>query len=224
MSCKILRGVKADAMPIVEWRAPQHHAASGTARPGSGGGDFSEQESAARLARLQAESAAREAEARQSGYREGEAAAEQRLEGPLREAVAKALQTATEMAALGPRIRRQAEEDLVRLAVAIARRILGRELNTDPEALLGLVKAALNRLEIREVTRLRVNPAETGFVQQGLDGLALPRKLDVVPDAQLERGALVLETTRGSLDASVETQLQEIERGLTDMVSRRGYR
>jgi flagellar biosynthesis/type III secretory pathway protein FliH len=32
----------------------------------------------------------------------------------------------------------------------------------------------------------------------------------------LERGAILVETARGKLDASLETQLAEIGRGLTD--------
>jgi flagellar assembly protein FliH len=44
------------------------------------------------------------------------------------------------------------------------------------------------------------------------------RNIELVPDASLERGAAIFETTRGNLDASIETQLREIERGFTDLV------
>jgi flagellar biosynthesis/type III secretory pathway protein FliH len=44
----------------------------------------------------------------------------------------------------------------------------------------------------------------------------------VVPDAARELGSVVFETERGSLDASVDTQLEEIERGLTDRLRRQG--
>jgi flagellar assembly protein FliH len=43
----------------------------------------------------------------------------------------------------------------------------------------------------------------------------------VTPDPGLERGAAVLETARGELDASIETQLAEIERGFADLVEGR---
>ena len=56
-----------------------------------------------------------------------------------------------------PRFRHEAEEDVVELALAIARRILHRELTVAPEALLGLVKAALEKIEAREVHRVRVS-------------------------------------------------------------------
>ena len=44
------------------------------------------------------------------------------------------------------------------LALAIARRILHRELTVAPEALLGLVKAALEKIGGREIHRVRVSP------------------------------------------------------------------
>jgi len=39
-------------------------------------------------------------------------------------------------------------------------------------------------------------------------------------DAALERGAAHFETEHGLFDASIETQLKEIERGFTDVVKR----
>jgi len=43
----------------------------------------------------------------------------------------------------------------------------------------------------------------------------------VLGDPQLTPGSAVFETSRGELDASVSTQLDEIQRGLTDLVRRR---
>jgi flagellar assembly protein FliH len=40
--------------------------------------------------------------------------------------------------------------------------------------------------------------------------------VELAADKTLARGAVVFETNRGNLDASVETQLREIEQGLTD--------
>jgi flagellar biosynthesis/type III secretory pathway protein FliH len=40
--------------------------------------------------------------------------------------------------------------------------------------------------------------------------------VEVIADSSHELGSVIFETTRGNLDASVNSQLQEIERGLTD--------
>jgi flagellar biosynthesis/type III secretory pathway protein FliH len=49
-------------------------------------------------------------------------------------------------------------------------------------------------------------------LQQTLTG----GQVEVLPDAAREPGSVIFETSRGNLDASVDTQLQEIERGLAD--------
>ena len=123
-----------------------------------------------------------------------------------------------EITRMKPRLRHEAEEDVVKLALAIARRILYREIATDPTALLGLVRAALDKLDGRSVQRLRTNPQDAGVFQQHFQQIALPYHIEVLPDPALARGAAVFETQHGSLDASVEMQLNEIERGFADLV------
>jgi flagellar assembly protein FliH len=44
--------------------------------------------------------------------------------------------------------------------------------------------------------------------------------VEVVADAAREPGSVVFESERGNLDASVESQLREIERGLADRMRR----
>jgi flagellar assembly protein FliH len=58
------------------------------------------------------------------------------------------------------------------------------------------------------------------MVEQFLEKMGLPRRVEVVGDPSLARGAAILESSRGALDVSVETQLEEIERGFADLVRR----
>jgi flagellar assembly protein FliH len=126
-----------------------------------------------------------------------------------------------ELASLRKRVRAEAEDDAVKLAIAIARRVLYRELATDPEAILGLVKAAFSKLNARETHRLRVSPADAAVIQEYRAKLQIPPGLEIVPDGSLTPGSAIFETSRGDLDASIETQLSEIDRGLTDTLNRR---
>ena len=182
------------------------------------GGDVAALES--RLAQLQSELPAREAQARAAGLQEGEAAARQKLEAPLKDAIARLAHQLGDLAGFRARLRQDAEQDLVKLAIATAQRVLHREITTDPEAILGLVKAALQRVEAREVLRIRVHPEDARILETCLADLGLPEKIEVMADQGLERGGMILETARGYLDASVNTQLQEIERGFTDLIRR----
>jgi flagellar assembly protein FliH len=175
-----------------------------------------------RLAQLAADADAREKRARQQGFQEGEAAAVQKAAQQYQQAMQRVAQSVEETLGIRLRMRQQMEEDLVRLAIEVARRILHRELTIDPQAILGLVKAALHKMETRELHRIRVMPADARLLEGCLASLNLPARVEVTADPSLERGSVILETARGTLDSSVETQLQEIDRGFADLVKRQG--
>lgn len=159
-------------------------------------------------------------EAHAAGLREGEAAGQRRAAAELQPVIARLVRSIDEISGLRPRLRREAERDVVQLALAIARRILARELSVDPDAMRGLVLGALERLRSQEISRVRVDPAQEPAVTACLRQTITDRTVEVIADPACERGAVVFETERGSLDASVESQLQEIERGLTDRLRR----
>ena len=172
----------------------------------------------AELERVRAEAARTAHEASAAGRREGELALRSAMEQQWQDELAKLQQVMVQSAEIGPKLRRQAEEELVRLSVAIARRILHRELTIDVEALTGLVKAAFDRLDQREIQQVRTDLPSLPIVEKVIAGLNLPKPVRVVADGRMRRGSLVIETRRGQLDASVDAQLQEIERGFTDIV------
>ncbi|HEX6896292.1 MAG TPA: FliH/SctL family protein [Bryobacteraceae bacterium] len=157
---------------------------------------------------------------RQQGFEEGQQAARQEAARQLDAMHQQLARTIEELSGARRRFRHEAEEDMVALAIAIARRILHRELTVAPEAVLGLLKAALDKMDAREIQRVRVSRLDAPMVAQHLEKMGLPRPVEVVADPSLPRGAAVLESSRGTLDASVETQLAEIERGFADLVRR----
>jgi flagellar assembly protein FliH len=168
------------------------------------------------LEELRQEAERRAVEARQSGFQEGEAAGRCAAELELRPVVERLAKSIEELAGLRPAAAAHAETGLLKLATAIARRILHREISVDPQAVEGLVRVALERVRAEDVLRVRVHPEHAALLKAALDRLPGARDITVQPDGQLDRGGVVLETARGNLDASIETQLVEIERGLTD--------
>lgn len=225
MSSKVVTGEAASAAPGIVWLrvpsapTPVWLSGSAAAIPAPAGPSLTQAEAGAENRAAERERRVREA--RQEGFREGEASGLQRASAQLEPVLDKLARTAEELAACRGRYRREAEQDLVRLALAVARRILRRELTIDPAVMLGLVKAALDQLDLRETHRLRMHPQDAPALEQRLKDLGLPSRLEVVPDAGLERGGAVFETLRGEVDASVDTQLSEISRGLADLVERR---
>ena len=76
---------------------------------------------------------------------------------PVMERLARSIE---EMAGLRARFRREAEADLIALSIAIARRVLRREMALDPGALHGLVLGALEKLQGQEIRRVKVHPSQ----------------------------------------------------------------
>jgi flagellar assembly protein FliH len=156
--------------------------------------------------------------ARREGVEEGKAASRQSLAAQVEAMQMKLARSIEELTGSRLRARREAEQDVVALALAVARRILHRELTMAPEALWGLVKAALEKLEAREVHRVRVAPSDAATLRKFIEQMGLPQRVELVEDASLAPGSVLIDSSRGVLDASVDTQLAEIERGFADVV------
>jgi len=157
-------------------------------------------------------------EAYQKGVQDGEATAAQRMAEQVRVKVEQLAGSIEQLSLHRGKIQREAEPELVRLALAIARRILRRELTIDPDALLGLLKAGLEKIDTSETHRVRVHPEHAPSLAKLLDGSARP--VAIIADPSLVVGAVVFETSRGALDTGLETQLKEIERGFADIYPR----
>lgn len=214
MSCKVLPSESEADSPLV-WRP----APSAQAQPAAAA--VIPDDSRTRLARMEAECEQRCREAYAAGMRDGESAARKSSAAEIRAGAERVARTIEELAGVRARLRREAEADLVELAVAIARRILRRELAVDPEALRGIAAAAIERLQPRDRCRVRVHPADAANLASCLKDTAGGANVEVVPDAGSQPGTLIFETERGNLDASVDSQLVEIERGLADRLGRR---
>jgi flagellar assembly protein FliH len=222
MSSKVL--LPGDGRPVDRfvWRQAQEggSARAAPAPPAEAAGT-SQAEWNARLAELERAGDRRAGEARAAGLREGEAAGRARAGAETKAAMERLAHSVGELSRLRAGLRKEAEADVVKLALAIARRVLRRELAVDPDALRGLVLAALEKLESQEINRVRIHPSQAALLAACLGKLAGGARVEVVADGAREPGDVVFETQRGNLDASVETQLQEVERGLADHLRRR---
>lgn len=112
----------------------------------------------------------------------------------------------------------QVEHEVVRLALAIAERILHREARLDPMLLAGAVRVALGQLSESTEVKLRV-PAEQAEMWAEMVRLmpSLPLRPEVRPDGELQGAEAILEASLGTVDLGVRAQLGEIERGFFDV-------
>jgi len=175
----------------------------------------------ARIAELESAVGAQSHQSYAEGVRAGEESTRQSLESGVRDVAQNLAAAIAELAETRATTIRRAEADTVRLSIEIARRVLHREISVDHSALSALIKAALEKLKAQEVHRVRVHPAHEKLLRTCLDQTGRGQSVAVVGDPLQPLGGAVFETSRGALDASVETQLTEIERGLADQLEAR---
>jgi flagellar assembly protein FliH len=156
------------------------------------------------------------------GFEEGNANA--RLEhekslAMLRSEISKTLQ---DFAAERDSYFQRVEQEVVRLTLAIARKILHREAQVDPLLLTGVLRVALEKVSAGTNTRLRANPADIkiwrDYFMQARENFPAP---ELIGDPDLEPFRCVLETELGTTEIGLETQLKEIEQGFLDLLSQR---
>ncbi|WP_420239873.1 FliH/SctL family protein [Telmatobacter bradus] len=109
------------------------------------------------------------------------------------------------------------EQEVVRLSLAVASRILRRESQMDPLLLTGAVRVALGQLASTSEVKLRVPQQDLQLWQDAV--VLLPNlnpKPEVLAQDGLQLGDCVIETVLGSVDLGLRAQLAEIERGFFD--------
>jgi flagellar assembly protein FliH len=110
------------------------------------------------------------------------------------------------------------EAEIVKLSLAIAARILHREVKLDPLLLAGAVRVALGKIEDGSTTVLRVPAVQTEAWKNIFSESPL---VQVAGDERLAVGEGVLETNVGRVELGVNAQLSEIERGFFDLLQQR---
>jgi len=112
------------------------------------------------------------------------------------------------------------EAEVVKLALAIAARVLHREVKLDPLLLTGVVRVALEKVAEDSATVLRV-PVDVAEMWRQVFVASPESSVEVMGDERLAAGECVLETNVGRVELGVSAQLEEIERGFFDLIQQR---
>ena len=162
---------------------------------------------------------AREAQARDIGRVEGAAKAKIQFDEALQRERATISDALLQFATERSRYFEQVEGEVVQLALSIARKVLHREAQVDPDLLMGLVRYTLEKLRDGTRVKVRVAPAIVAQWQNRLANVA-----EVAGDSKLDPSTCVIETELGTTMVGVDAQLKEIEQGLMDLLAQRPER
>lgn len=115
------------------------------------------------------------------------------------------------------RVWRETEQDLLRLAVRLAEKIVGQEIQKDSRTIVNIVVTALQNARQQEKLTVRVNPTNLALVEKEIENFASggrTRFLDFVADPRVSVGGCLIESEVGTIDAQLETQFRILERVL----------
>ncbi|MBO8171019.1 MAG: flagellar assembly protein FliH [Bacillaceae bacterium] len=115
----------------------------------------------------------------------------------------------------------EAEPFLIELSTQIAQKIIAEELSLNPDKMTEMVAEALARVRVIGTITLSVDPEYHAFVMQNRERLLRvidgQSELMIIPDHQLKGGGCVIQTPMGSLDARIDTQLEEVKKALLEV-------
>jgi len=161
-------------------------------------------------------------------YRQGRAEAREAAEAEFKQVLADCRVQSDErigalLGAMGGQLRvlgENLERDAYQFALAVAGRIIKREVALDNDTILRQIKGAIRRVVGVETIKLRVHPADEEIVREHrgvfLSSAGSVRDLVIEVDDSLEPGGCIIESTAGNVDARISTQINQVAAALFD--------
>ncbi|HVC21713.1 MAG TPA: FliH/SctL family protein [Vicinamibacterales bacterium] len=122
--------------------------------------------------------------------------------------------TLEEIDGLRAQIIAQTERQMVQIALAVAKRILHREVSIDQDLVVAIARVALDRLGETANATIRLNPDDCAALATRRGAEWAGSRVTVVPDAGVSRGGCRVESEFGFIDAGVDAQFEQLVHGL----------
>jgi len=140
-----------------------------------------------------------------------------------------AVQTFTEAAEELKRIQQEfyhrVEGEILDLVLATTRKVVQREVDSQKDMILHVLKEAMAKAIDRERIRVRINPSDFDFVHahkpdivQAVDGI---KHLVIERDEAISRGGAIVESDYGTIDARIERRIEEVEKAMKRQIGRK---
>jgi flagellar assembly protein FliH len=161
-----------------------------------------------------------EQEAYEEGFRQGQKDGQEVGRRGLEEVMQRFENMAAALAEEKEALYRQRERDLVELALLISRKIVGRELTIQPEAIGDLVALGFRNLFEAEQLKLLVHPQDYELLAHHPRD-SWPAGLELVPDGAITPGGFRLATDRGEIDGTLETRWAKVHEAIDKVLENR---
>ncbi|MBN1626258.1 MAG: hypothetical protein JW944_07010 [Deltaproteobacteria bacterium] len=116
---------------------------------------------------------------------------------------------------LKPRIYSEAEEELLKLVMLVARKVTGEEVRNNSGIIGNTIKNAMKFLSDKRKVRIILSPDDMDEVKKLLPDISAITKggqFQLSEDKAVSRGGCILETGFGRINACIEDQLDNLEK------------
>ena len=173
--------------------------------------DYAKNEAEQILKKAMQEAEAIKEHAKESGLEDAHRAAEESASEKVKEALEILNQAAIER----KKIIKDAESEILRLALKVAEQIVKSEVSLHRDVSLNIVSDAISRVSDREQVIIRVNRDDVENIKKYKDRISSVvdgiKSLSIIEDAAVEQGGCVIETNLGYVDARISTKIAAIE-------------
>lgn len=102
-------------------------------------------------------------------------------------------------------------DQVLNLALDVARQVVAGELAARPERILDVVNLALRQMvETTREARLLLNPEDAEIIRPLLNEALDKSRLRIVEDVRIVRGGCLIETAQGDLDATLQARWRQV--------------
>lgn len=161
------------------------------------------------VSRAQKDALSIKEEAKKEGYEEGISAAKKDLDD-LKDKFTEFFNYKTE-------VYEKVSDCIYEVSMEIARKIINKQVETDKEYIISMIKGVVEEIHKTEnKITLKVMPKDVEIVRDKVSeifsGEYFEAKISVIPDNEIKEGGVIVETSNGIIDATLETQISIIEK------------
>ncbi len=157
----------------------------------------------------------------EEGYLKGKLEAEAEVRQAYEEKFAKAQQIIDQAYVQKEEIIAEAEPFLLELSTTIATQIVRQELTSYPEKFVELIQQHILRFKEKEYITICVHPDDFDYIQSQRAHLVSvvngDTEIKIIPDHSVTAKGVVVRTAYGSIDARIDTQIEEIKKAILEV-------
>lgn len=119
------------------------------------------------------------------------------------------------------RMIKEGEREMLKMIMAIVRKVIKRETEVDPDIIIRVTRDALGQAADARRILIKVNPLDWKRLKE-IEQEILPREnngnhIQIEEDKSIQRGGCIIKTEKETIDARIDQQIREIEKTLMEV-------